>query len=422
MTHPIGQVLGLRNFRLLFISTGISLLGSQFTLIAIPWLVLQLTADPFDLGIVLALEGIPRAIFMILGGAICDRIHPSRMMLITDFLSSLLMATMAIVLFSGAMHIEWLYAFALLFGLASGLAIPATNSIIPHLIQDRHLEAGNSLIMGANQLAAFVGPTVAGILLGHLATSSHSFELAFALDAFSFAVSALLLWTIQSHSDPSHQKEPHENVWVSIWSGVKYLWQDKPLRILFLMLTAMNFLLLGPLMVGIPLLANAWLPEGASAFGFLMSSFAGGSIFGCLLAGFLSRPNGNTIRLILISFIIAFGFVTAALGHITSTSIDCLLLFLIGSGNGYLSILLLAWIQSRSPKKILGRLMSLLAFSNAGFSALSQLAAGYLAAWSLSRLFVLSGALVLLLALVATTRAELSTFDTKLTAASTEIA
>lgn len=207
MTLPIGQILGLRNFRLLFISTAISLLGSQFTLIAIPWLVLQLTGDPFDLGIVLALEGIPRAIFMILGGAICDRMHPSRMMLITDILSCLLMTAMAIVLYCGAMHMGWLYAFALLFGLVSGIAIPATNSIIPHLIQDRHLEAGNSFIMGATQLTAFVGPTLAGVLLGQLATSSHPFELVFVLDALSFAISTLLLWMIQCNRDSSQQKE-----------------------------------------------------------------------------------------------------------------------------------------------------------------------------------------------------------------------
>lgn len=411
MTLPIGQVLALRNFRLLLISTAISLFGSQFTLIAVPWLVLQMTGDPFDLGIVLALEGIPRAIFMILGGAICDRMHPSRIMLITDILSCLLMTMMAIVLYSGAMHIEWLYVFALLFGLVSGMAIPASNSIIPHLIQDRHLEAGNSLIMGVTQLAAFVGPSLAGILLGNLALSSHPFELAFALNAFSFAVSTLLLWMIQCDRNSSQQKEVYESVLVSIWSGVKYLWQDKPLRILFLMLTAMNFLLMGPLMVGIPLLANTWLSEGASAFGFLMSAFAGGGVVGCLLAGFLSRPKGNTIKLILISFIIAFGFVTAALGHITSTYVDCVLLFLIGSGNGYLSILLFAWMQSQSPKKMLGRLMSLLTFSNAGFLALSQLAAGYLAAWNLSGLFVLSGSSVLLLALISATRAELSAFE-----------
>ena len=53
------NVLSLRDFRLLFAGVATSLLGDQFALIATPWLVLQLTGDPFALGIVLALEGVP---------------------------------------------------------------------------------------------------------------------------------------------------------------------------------------------------------------------------------------------------------------------------------------------------------------------------------------------------------------------------
>jgi hypothetical protein len=66
--HPLRAVLSLRDFRLLFAGVSTSLLGDQFALIATPWLVLQLTGDPLALGIVLALEGVPRALFMLFGG------------------------------------------------------------------------------------------------------------------------------------------------------------------------------------------------------------------------------------------------------------------------------------------------------------------------------------------------------------------
>ena len=58
-----------RDYRLLWIGQGISHLGDQFHLIALPWLVLTLTHDPFQLGLVLALAGIPRAAVMLIGGA-----------------------------------------------------------------------------------------------------------------------------------------------------------------------------------------------------------------------------------------------------------------------------------------------------------------------------------------------------------------
>ena len=82
--NPMVQVMSLRDFRLLFAGTTTSILGDQFALIATPWLVLKLTGDPLVLGIILALEGIPRAVFMLLGGAITDRISPRLVMLVHD--------------------------------------------------------------------------------------------------------------------------------------------------------------------------------------------------------------------------------------------------------------------------------------------------------------------------------------------------
>ena len=70
-----------------------------------------------------------------------------------------------------------------------------------------------------------------------------------------------------------------ETVWASILAGIKYMWSEKPLRVMFMVLVAVNFLMMGPLLVGIPVLADQRLPEGATAFGLLMSAFAGGCLW-----------------------------------------------------------------------------------------------------------------------------------------------
>ena len=59
-----------RDFRLLFSGSAISMVGDQFTLVALPWLVLQLTGNPAQLGLVLAVMALPRAAFMLIGGEI----------------------------------------------------------------------------------------------------------------------------------------------------------------------------------------------------------------------------------------------------------------------------------------------------------------------------------------------------------------
>src|SRR4030042_6753301 len=83
---PMRRVLGLRDFRLLFGGTATSILGDQFYLIATPWLVLQITNNPLVLGLVLAFGGVPRAIFMLIGGALTDRFSPRALLISSDFL------------------------------------------------------------------------------------------------------------------------------------------------------------------------------------------------------------------------------------------------------------------------------------------------------------------------------------------------
>src|SRR5262252_6371095 len=93
--NPMSQVLAHRDFRLLWLGQTASLIGDQFYLIALPWLVLRLTGDPLALGAVLALAGVPRAVFMLVGGAVTDRFSPRWIMLLSDIVRLALVAALA---------------------------------------------------------------------------------------------------------------------------------------------------------------------------------------------------------------------------------------------------------------------------------------------------------------------------------------
>ncbi len=396
--NPMARVMTIRDFRLLFVGAMTSLLGDQFALIATPWLTLQLTGDPMALGAVLALEGIPRAIFMLLGGAITDRFSPRRIMLIADFIRLILTGLMAGAIFTGVVQTWMLYAFALGFGLVAGFAVPAENSIVPMIVAEQDLQAGNSLMMGVAQLVGFIGPTLAGILIGGVANSSLGIGLAFAIDAVTFAVSAVCLWMMRAgrRNQPPQDLAAKESVWAAIGAGIKYMWNDEALRLMFLILTAVNFLLMGPLLVGIPVLASQRLPQGAAAYGLLMSAFSGGNLIGFVLAGSLRRPNGTQMRLIVLALLGGFGLVVGMLGVIPSTWVDFGLLLMVGLGNGYIAIILFTWMQTRTPKDMLGRIMSLVMFSNTGLVPVSQAISGAVSKWDLTLLFASAGGLVLL--------------------------
>jgi MFS family permease len=405
------RVMSISNFRLLFAGSATSLLGDQFALIAVPWLVLKLTGDPLVLGINLALEGIPRAVFMLLGGAVTDRISPRLVMLASDLARLVITSLMVIAVFSGRVEIWMVYSFSLCFGLVSGFAIPAANSIVPVLLSKDDLPAGNSIILGSSQLVQFLGPTIAGILIGSYSTSSTGIGLAFAIDAFSFAVSAGCLWFMRSGMPAESGEKQQAGVWASILIGIKYLWQDRALRTIFLILAAINLLSAGPLLVGIPVLADKRLPEGAVAFGLLMSAYAAGSLMGTLLAGSVPRPTGRLVGICLLGLLAAFGLVLGTFAFIQSTWIFFALMMVLGVGVGYIQILMITWMQARTQREMLGRLMSMVMLSGSGLIPVSQAISGAVSKISLEVLFISAGILLLAVSVWAAFQAGLWLFS-----------
>jgi MFS family permease len=193
--------------------------------------------------------------------------------------------------------------------------------------------------------------------------------------------------------------EASEDILRSIRAGVTYLWGQTGLRFLFMAMAMINFFFTGPLLVGIPVLADQRLPEGAAAFGLLMSAYAGGNLAGFVVGGLLPKPSGRFLGALLVGSLFSFGLVLVCFGWITNTWIDLALILLVGIGNGYLGLVIFTWIQQRTPREMLGRVMSMVMFAGLGLVPLSQILAGAVSSWDLTGLFVLSGSVIVLAAL-----------------------
>ncbi len=128
------NVLRDRNFAWLTGGGVISALGDQFTLIALPWLVLKLSHDPATLGLVLALMGAPRAVLILFGGAVVDRHSPKAILMLTKYVNTVLLAVLAILVYSGGVTLTLAIALALGLSLASAFSIPAGTSMLPHVV------------------------------------------------------------------------------------------------------------------------------------------------------------------------------------------------------------------------------------------------------------------------------------------------
>lgn len=407
----LGALIRQRNFRLLWIGEGVSLLGDQFYLIAMPWLVLQLTGSALAMGTVLALAGIPRALFMLVGGALTDRFSPRSVMLASNLIRMILVGLLAVLVLNGAVVLWMLYAFALLFGLGDAFFYPAQTAIVPKLVKNQGLQSANALMQGTMQVSLFAGPALAGAIIALFGAAqapdispvnNPGIGLAFGFDALTFLVSALTLWLMRvSSSVGSNQLQSVESGLIaSIREGLSVVWNDAALRAFFVMIALANLLVNGPISVGIPLLADKRFPEGAAAFGILMSAFGGGSLLGTLLAGALPRPPADSMGIVLGVIWSGLGLGILALGLVASTSLAALVTGLMGVANGYVVILFITWLQRRTPEALLGRMMSLLMFASAGLLPLSNLLTGALINLNVTAVFLGGGGLMALVVFV----------------------
>jgi MFS family permease len=401
------SVLKIRDFRLLFTGEGISLLGDQFYFIALPWLALQLTGSPLTVGGILAVQGVPRALFMLVGGAVTDRLSPRRVMLGSNVGRLVLVSLLAVLVLTGSVNVWSLYAVALAFGVADGFFFPAQAAIVPQIARTSQLQAANAVVQGLDQVSQFAGPVLAGTLIGSLMSGRSGLEgvgVAFGVDAISFAASIAMLSIMKVDQSRWAERDAataggSASLVGSLREGLAYMWNDRTLRALLLMILAVNFLAVGPLLVGIPALAEARLTEGAQGFGAIMSAFGGGSLVGIGFAGGLPKPPPRITGSLLLSICAAFGVGLAALGFAHSLVVAILPALLMGFAMGYLVVFFFTWMQSRTPQRMMGRMMSLITFASVGLVPVSQALSGVVAQHTITGLFLGAAALLTLVVL-----------------------
>ena len=174
------------------------------------------------------------------------------------------------------------------------------------------------------------------------------------------------------------------------------MWADPLLRVLLLLILAVNFLAVGPLLVGVPALAAQRLPGGAQAYGAIMSAFGGGSLAGLAVAGAVRSPRPRLIGHVLLGVCAVFGAGLAVLGFAQSLAAALVPAAFMGFAAGYLTVSFFTWVQARTPQRLMGRMMSLIIFASVGLVPVSQALSGAVASWSLTGLFVGAAALLAL--------------------------
>jgi MFS family permease len=184
--------LQVRDFRLLFGGQMISTIGDMFYMVALPWLMLSSGRNPQELGIVLAAYGVPRVATLLFGGWLSDRLGPRTVMLLSDLARAVLGGVLAAEAYGGYTTVLPLSLVSAPLGAFTGVFLPAYYSILPEILSEEQLPAGNALNGSSFQLAVLVGSGVAGFVVSLLTPAA-----ALVVDALTFAVSTVTLFAMQ---------------------------------------------------------------------------------------------------------------------------------------------------------------------------------------------------------------------------------
>ena len=397
---PLLQPLQQRNYLLLWLGSVISYIGANLTFIAFPWLVLQISSDPLAIGSVMAVAGIPRAAFMLFGGAATDRFSPRTVLIVSTALRLVLMLVMALLTWEGSITLWQVFVLAFLFGCLDAFYWPASNAILPQLLPTELLPPGNSLLQGAGQASLMLGPILAGLIISLVGDgqSLKGIAAVFFLDVAGFIISLITLSLIT----PSGVKQqPVEisvkSVFTSLAEGLSAVWHDMPVRIMTIVLAVFTLFFRGPYLVGIPVLADARFDEGALAFGMIMSSFGVGALVGIIVAGSIALPKDHWLGRILLLDFLVLGSTFVVYGTASNIELAMLVTAIAGFFDGYVIVILISWLQARVPETLIGRVMSVVMFCNNGLAPVSAAAAGWLLTISVAWTFLGTGLLLVAL-------------------------
>jgi len=376
-----------RNFQLLFAGQTISTLGDTFYAVALPWLVLTTGGNPQELGIILTAYGLPRIGTVLLGGVLSDKLRPRRVMLLADIARAVLVGILAILGIWGHPVFWQLLAVAIPLGALEGLFLPASFVILPDILDDSTLQAGNSLNFSSTQMANLVGSGIAGAVVGAVSSG-----VALAIDAGTFVVSAVSLAAMRlkkavavaSTTDVMVEDMASAEISKETATGESEtapgFWQilrgSALVQVAFIVAVIANLTFGGMVEVALPVLAHSSLNAGATGFGLMLAAFGGGALIGSIATGTFSKLSHRGVISLLAALLQALAITLIPYSGGLIGAMLCLLLM--GFMNSITNVLFITLMQENLPRAQLGRFMGIILFASFGSYPISVLLAGIL--------------------------------------------
>jgi len=273
MFSRVTRALQHRNFRLFFGGQTISLTGTWITRVATSWLVYRLTGSELLLGVVGFCGQIPTLLLTPLAGVLVDRVDRRRMLVVTQVLSLLQSALLAVLTLTDVITVTQLLVLQLVQGAINAFDMPGRQSFVVEMVEDRrdlpNAIALNSMMVNGSRV---IGPSIGGILIAAVGEGW-----CFAVDALSYVA---VIWSLLAMTTPpSTPSTNHAHPLEDFRRGWSYVASSIPIRSA-LTLVAITSTMGMPYTVLMPAMAAEVLGGGPNTLGVLMTAVGVGGLAG----------------------------------------------------------------------------------------------------------------------------------------------
>lgn len=386
--YGVLSALSSRGFRMYWSGAFISSVGSWLQMAAVLWFVRNLGSDTL-VGFVNMVSWIPCLFLGLFAGAIADRLNRRRVILISQAVMLVCSILIGLCIHTSINDLT-LIVFLGISGVAYAIFVSTWVSTIPFLVTKEEILSAVTLNNVQFNLARFIGPIIAGLLL--MATSDY---VPFYLNALTFG--AFMVLVLLSHEEMPPPEPRHENIGSSVIEGFKYVRENPWIARVLATICGLSFFGFS-FIVLIPSVCKQLLNVSDHYYGFLMGMTGLGAFAGMIAVALLRKRVGLKVMmgvgaLLTAVFLIAFAFSRLYW-------LSCLLAF--GAGGSFLicNSGAGAALQGNVSHEMQGRVSSMWVVAYVGFFPLGGLVLGFLSdALSLKTSLLLTGFACIVIAL-----------------------
>lgn len=350
-----------KNFNLIVLGQIVSILGSSLLRFGLSTYILDTTGRADIFAALYAISSIP-LLFSPIGGAIADRFNRKNLMVIFDFISSVIIFTFICLLSTLNNSIILIGVIMVLLSIISSMYQPTVQASIPLIANEKDLEQANGIVNGISSLSSMFAPVLGGLLYGLI-----GIKMLLIVSCIAFFLSAVMEMFIHI---PFNKRKVNGSIVSTIVSDMKegfsYVIKQSYISKAMILAASLNLFLTPFLLVGIQYILRITMHSSNNMYGIGIGIIEFSSVLGALSIGlFAKKMKMNTlyrwlmlISILMIPMAISISPLMLRLGYYPSFILLFICVIPIAMSMTIITIFVLTIVQKQTPNELLGKVMA----------------------------------------------------------------